>query len=245
MKSVCLGLVFTISIAVAPATAGPIMYVDDANGVLGTVDVATGTVSVIGSTGQILTDIAFDPTGHLYGITFSQLFSINAATGAATLIGNLNLSGANALVFGSNGTLYAAAFNSNDLYTVNTATGAATSLGNMGFASAGDLAFNGGNFYLASTANSLVRINLANLALTTQVGAFGVANVFGLATGSNGTLYAVAGTNVYSVNTTTGAATNPVSFAAQGLASANGESFFEEARVATPEPASVILLGTG
>lgn len=65
--------------------------------------------------------------------------------------------------------------------------------------------------------------------------------MFGLATGDDGTLYGVAGTNVYTINTTTGAATNPVSFAGQGLGQAFGQSFFTEAG-AVPEPGALALI---
>ena len=41
------------------------MYVDDSNGRLGTVNVATGAVNLSGSMGTVMTDIAFDPKGHL------------------------------------------------------------------------------------------------------------------------------------------------------------------------------------
>src|SRR4026208_2011208 len=80
------------------------------------------------------------------------------------------------------------------------------------------------------------------------VGPFGVSGVFGLATGDNGVLYAVAGTNVYTVNTTTGAATNPVDFGGHGLFTANGQSFFTEAGATVPTPApeaaTLLLLGS-
>jgi hypothetical protein len=241
-------LIGTLAIASAiavgsAATAAPIMHVHDSQGNLGTVDVATGTVNVIGNMGVVMTDIAFDPSGNLYGITFGGLYSINAATAAATFIGNHSVPVGNALVFATDGTLYAAGFLSTSLFTINPANGATTNLGNMGFASGGDLAFNAGNFYLANTASQLVRIDLTNLAATALVGSFGVDSVFGLATGDNGVLYAVAGTTVYTVDTTTGAATNPVSFASQGLGQAFGQSFRTEAGGGqVPEPTTLALL---
>jgi hypothetical protein len=230
-----------------PATlaAAPIMYVHDVNGNLATVDVQTGGVNVIGNMGTQMTDIAFDPSGALYGLSFGAFYAINATTAAATLIGAHTVPAGNALVFAADGTLYAAGNSSTNLYTINKATGAATSLGNMGFASGGDLAFNAGNFYLASSNSQLVKIDLGNLGASSAVGSFGVANVFGLATGDDGNLYGVAGTQIFLVNTATGAATNPVNYGGQGLGVAYGQSFRTEAGAPAPEPATVVLLGMG
>jgi hypothetical protein len=162
------------------------------------------------------------------------------------LVGSLGLSGANALVFGSDGTLYTAAFNTTNLYSVNTTTGAATSLGSDGFFSAGDLAFNGGNFYLASSTDHLIRLNLGSLATSVDVGAFGHTPTFGLVTGSNGVLYGVAGTQIFSVNPATGAGTDVINYAGNlaGLLGANGAASLTES-VKVPEPATLALLGLG
>jgi hypothetical protein len=240
---------FTLIILAAcavTAVAAPVMYVHDNAGQLARVDVVTGDVQLIGNMGVTMTDIAFDPTGALYGLSFNVLYSINRTTAAVTPIGSHGVPGGNALVFAADGTLYAAGTSSNSLFTIDPATGASTNLGNMGFASGGDLAFNGGNFYLASNTSQLVQIDLANLSNTSAVGPFGVGGVFGLATGDDGVLYGVAGTQIFSVDTATGAATNPVNYGGQGFGTAFGQSFFTEAGAPpggdVPEPSTYALV---
>lgn len=240
------------------AHALPDLWVSDGVGTLGTVDVATGSVSVIGNMGVTMTDLAFDPSGNLYGISFTNLYQINSTTAQTTLVGSLGLTGANALVFGTDGTLYAATDNTTELYSVNAVTGAATSLGTTGFSSAGDLAFNNGELFLSSTTDQLVKIGL-NPASGSAVGPFGVPNVFGLgtelATGGNGILYGISGTEILNVNTTTGFATALIDYGGQGLSASFGAAFFSEAGAGStpppppppgtvPEPASLLLLGS-
>lgn len=244
-------IAIVLSSVIGNTFAGPIMHVHDSSGNLGTVDVATGSVTVIGNMGVTMTDIAFSPTGSLFGLSFTGLYSINPTTAAATFIGNHSIPGGNALVFGNDGKLYGGGFSTTSLFTINTTTGAGTNLGNMGFASGGDLAFKDGSLFLASSSNQLVKVDLSNLANTSAIGSFGVSGVFGLATGSDNVLYAVAGTTVYKVDTTTGAATDPVSFAGHGLGTAFGQSFFTEAcsvncgPVPVPIPATLALLSIG
>src|SRR5688572_2383789 len=114
------------------ADADPIMFVHDSIGNLATVDVVTGNVSLIGNMGVIMTDIAFDPTGTLFGLSFSTFYSINPNTAAVTPRGFHSVPGGNALVFATNRTLYAAGASSTALFTINPANGANTSPGIQG-----------------------------------------------------------------------------------------------------------------
>ena len=234
-----------ICLSISQAIAGPVLWIDDQSGNIGTVDVATGAPTLIGPAGVVLTDIAFDPTGNLWGVSFTDFYSINKTTGAATLVGALGsgINGNNALVFSSTGTLYSASSTDTNLYTINTVTGAATSLGviNMQAPSAGDLAFNGGNLYLSNSYNQLVRIDLGNLSNSVTVGNLGFPAVYGLATGDDGVLYGVSGNLIFSVNTATGQGTSVISYGLLGPAW--GSSFYAEARV--PEPITMLLLGLG
>ncbi|MGN7869101.1 hypothetical protein [Paracoccus sp. 22332] len=237
---------FFLAMAATPALSAT-MHVHDSNGMLGTVDTTTGAVSVIGDMGVVMTDIAFDPTGNLYGMSFTSLYRIDPGSGVSTLIGAHGISSGNALVFGADGTLYGAGNATTNIYTLNTMTGVGSSLGSIGFYSGGDLAFVGSDFYLASSANQLVKIDLGNPGGTAAVGSFGVSDVFGLATAPGGRLYGVAGTSIYEVDVTTGLATNPLSFAGHGLGIAYGQSFYTEsgaepAPVPVP-PAGVLLAG--
>lgn len=231
----------------APAHAAPILHIHDNTGRLATVDVSTGALTVIGQLGAVMTDIAFAPNGALFGLTFNGFYSINPATGAASLIGVHGIPGGNALVFRTDGTLFAAGFDSNSLFTINPTTGASTNLGSIGFPSAGDLAFNGGDLYLSSLTDQLIRVQLGPTVSGQVVGSFGFTNVFGLATGGDGVLYGVGGTQVFSVDTSTGVGTLVSDFAGlpalRPLGPANGTSFTTEAVV--PEPTTASLLGLG
>jgi len=229
--------------AAISAHAGPTLWVSTGAAGLATVDVATGATSFIGSTGTSLTDIAFSPSGHLYGISFSNLYTVNSSTGATTLVGGLgSVSGtANALVFGSDGTLYMAG---SSLYTVNTLTGAASAIGSIGFQSGGDLAFIGGDLFMASSGNQLIEVD-STTGAGTLIGNLGVASMFGLATPDNVNLYGVAGQNVYLVDTTSGAAAFQSTFSPLLSGGAFGLAFLTEAGGGNvPEPQSLVLVLT-
>ena len=230
-------------LASGSALALPTMWIGDGNGRLGTVDVSSGAVNVIGSMGQTMTDIAFDPNGNLYGITFGQLYSINKTTGQSSLIGNTGAS-LNSLVFDASGNLFAA---NNSLYRINVNTGAASLVGNGGasYNSAGDLAFVGGQLYLSNAnGNSLTRID-ANTGIGQNIGNIGFSAVYGLATNDNVNLFGMTGTTVLSINTLTGAGTSLVNYGGQGLGAAWGAAFISEATPPIPEPETYAMMLAG
>lgn len=223
-----------------PCYADTVLYIDDISGQLGSVDINTGSVKVIGQLPILMSDIAFAPDGSLYGINLfdSDLWRVDPTTAAGTDVGFTGTNLLNALVFGKNGVLYAAGENNSDLYSINPSTGKASVLGNIGFESAGDLAFNQGNFYLSSDNNSLVRIDLSTFA-GTAVGPIGYSNVYGMATGDDGYLYGVSGTTIFRIDPTTGAGTFVMDYSGHGLLSADGTSFRMEA---VPEPSTWMLV---
>lgn len=250
MNRTMLGVACALAVlgGAAQVKAEPLLFIHDGSFNLGTVDVATGAVSIIGNMGVQMTDIAFDPDGNLFGVSFSDVYSINKNTAQVSLIGAHGIAGGNALLFGSDGTLYAAGADTTNLFTVNPNTGESAVEFDMGFQSAGDLAFNSGRFFLAARLagdDALVEIDLG-VPSATSIGSFGFDTVFGLATGSDGVLYALSGTNVLTVDIGTGAATVHQSFGGQGMSESFGSSFFTEAGATeseVPEPATLALVG--
>lgn len=265
------GIVFASALGFATGAFAnnPSIWIDDSLGNLGTVDVATGTANLIGNMGTVMTDIAFDPTGKLYGISSSSLYSIDTTTAAATLIGGSfsawsSYGTLNSLVFDSTGTLWAA---SRALFKVNVSSGALSYVGAgnsiySNFQSAGDLAFVGGKLYLSDNTNGndrLFQINTANVSTSCYVGCPNSSgyitdgsnyyqNVFGLATPDNVHLYGVDGTTILGINTSSGAATVLANYANQGLGAAYGSAFYTEAGAtvaAVPEPETYAMMLAG
>ncbi len=197
------------------------LWIADFEGNLGYVDVLTGTVKIIGNMGVTMTDIAFDPQGNLYGVTFSSFYSIDKTTAAATKIGDLGIS-LNSLTFDSTGKLYGA---TDRLYTVNPSTGEATLIGNGGvsYSSQGDLAFVDSRLYLTS-GNSLIELNTST-GSGSLVGSMGFSYIMALASDSKGNLYGVSGTEIVSLDPKTGVGTELFDYAGQGLNDAWGAAY--------------------
>lgn len=240
--STCACLLYATIAQGSNTAAGPILWVNDANGTLGTVDMATGDVTVVGATGVVLTDIAFDPEGELWGISFTNLYRINKDTGAASWVGPTGVQDGNSLVFGSDGTLYSGGRSTTQLNTIDTTSGNATSIGDVGFRSAGDLAFNSGDLYMSSVSNILVKIAIEPTVSGTGIGPIGFVNVFGMATADHETLYGISETQVFAMDVSTGQGTGILDYSGQGLFAANGTAFVSES---VPEPSSLALLIMG
>jgi len=226
-----------VNFTAATSSNIPTIYVTDDLGVIGTVNVTNGKVQVIGTTmigntKVVMTDIAFDSNGTLYGVTTDKLYRIDKSTGASTLIGDLGITGATSLEFNTGGSILYTA--NTQLHSVNTTTGATTAITSSDgfqFISSGDLASIGNTFYLTSKATNDNLVSLDTSTGTgTLVGTIGFPNVFGLATNDNLTLYGFSGTKVIRINTTTGAGTQVwdisgvVDINGKGLSNINGAS---------------------
>ncbi len=90
-------------------------------------------MTVIGATNTNIRGLAFDPvSGLLWGVDGANLYTINPANGATTLVGNLGTeSGRPGLAYDSDAGILYLALAQDGLYTVNTTTGAATLVGNF------------------------------------------------------------------------------------------------------------------
>jgi PEP-CTERM motif len=142
--------------------------------------------------------VAWDATGNnLFG-------SLDLTTGEFTQVSNLGFTPAGLGQIGS--TIYTATAGGMTLYSINTQSGALTTIGNS---SISYYAFGSTTtgLYMVDTVGGLWNINPAT-GTSTLIGSTHLlmgSNTVGLSTGSNN-LYIALGSNIYVINTTTGAA---------------------------------------
>ncbi len=230
------------------ASATPLYLADSASHLL-RVDVATAQVEEVFDAGVQFTDIAFAPSGELYGVTSAYLYEIDPTTGWSTLIGSHGFGGPSSsygidsLVFGPDGVLYAAG--NNILISIDTLTGVGTRIGSLsGHWSAGDLAVDDeGRLLMTTDLGDLVELNTEHGGAT-LLGRLPYNDIYALATDADGTLYGLRSTNqILQINP------DEASVVSLGTLHANrligrawGASF---ALASLPEPATALLLILG
>jgi PEP-CTERM motif len=244
---------------IATARADTILWVDDSSGNIGQVDINTHSVVArsVHNTGlgSNLTDIGFTSSGALYGTSYTGLYSLDTATGAATSLGAYGSSFTGVVGLVGNGTGLLLTSNNNN--TVNSVANPASPANpplykTSPLPAAGDLAFSGGSLFESAIntdgEDALVNVKSGTVVSDFNLGTTRFDEVLGLADDGS-TLYAVDGTDVYSVNPTTAALTLLFDYSldenGQSLGTAFGSAFINESPPApVPEPASFALLAS-
>ena len=117
---------------------------DDGSSTLLRIDRVSANSYVMGETRFVdVTDVVFLSDGRLFGVTFTDLLSINPQTGVAVSIGSgIDFSAVNALDADSDGVLYAATL-LGEFIRVDPVSGRGTLIGTYGMnlTSSGDIAF--------------------------------------------------------------------------------------------------------
>jgi hypothetical protein len=151
--------------------------------------------------------------------------------------------------------LLGASFQNSNVYRINDASAALTVISTAPSTSAGDLAFAGNVLYgIGQSGGPNTLETLTGAPISQQVMHVGstsgptLSNVFGLADDGT-TMYAVAGTEVYSVNLANAVLTPLFDYSlnenGQNLTSVTGAAFIGEGPTGVPEPATFGLLGVG
>ncbi len=257
MRRICLLLLvlpLILCLSTSTAWAGTLLYaMDDATNSLYTIDPNTFTLTLVGSTGVSsgdFGDMAYNPnTGVAYWIAGrgnDQLYTINLNTGAATLVGSYGIDDMFALAYDPmTNMLYGDATNGN-FYSLNASTGKATLIGSNGVYPGG-MTFNSTTGQLILTmaggSGSFYSINPATGAAT-LLGSPGFINDNGVAWDPDKGVYFVDdwSGNLYEVN--------PSGWTYKVVSTLNGDPFDgiiypTGGGGSTPEPASLLLLGTG
>jgi len=153
---------------------------NDTTGQLGTIDLTSGAFTAVvpcppGGGAANWTGMTIDPvTGTVYASTATDLFTIDPATGASTLIGPFGTTLMIDIAINMAGQMYGHDIGTDSIYSIDVATGAATLIGLTGYAAnyaqGMDFDNNDGTLYIflyiGSGANVYGTVNLATGAVT-------------------------------------------------------------------------------
>lgn len=73
------------------ASANPTIIINDSNGGLVSYDTTTKVSTVLGNTGTVMYDIAFNNGGDLFGVDGGTLFKLSTTGGATTVLGSMGV----------------------------------------------------------------------------------------------------------------------------------------------------------
>ncbi len=159
----------------------------------------------VGAMGQVMTDIAWTPDGKLYGLDFNaNVYEIDPATAAVThrfsIPGN---AAANAMTSDGDGNLYIAGGTRIFKFSrSNNAVAEVADLSVPGLTSGGDLAFSGGALFLSCMGNMIAKIDIATkrVEARTIINLPPGANIFGIVSSADGSLYISGTANIFKLN---------------------------------------------
>ncbi len=276
----CAALLTLASLTVTRFAAAESAYVESIGtggiGQFGLLDLVTGGYQLIGTrTGDLpgstvssgFSGLALSSGGVLYGMTAAnELYTVNAATGQATIRGSLSLTGQlTSVSFASDGLLYGLlsnGFGAASLVRINnpgvgSGTLSATTIGGFGMLSNGALAGDAsGNLYATEgniaatgfgsllqvskstgTASSLSPDGDAGFNAPVLALSFSANTLFAIDNGT-GALGTVADGSIYRVDRATGVATTTANYSS----STAGNIFAASRGFTVPEPGTVALL---
>ncbi len=160
---------------------GEVLYaLSDTTDQLGTIDLTTGAFTAVvpcppGGGAANWTGLTIDPVnGTFFASTATDLYTIDPATGASTLIGSFGTTTMIAIAMNMEGAMYGHDITSDSIYSINPTTGAATLIGLTGYAAnyAQGMDFDNDDgtlyifLYIGSGANVYGTVDLATGAVT-------------------------------------------------------------------------------
>jgi PEP-CTERM motif-containing protein len=243
--------VLLLSAFAASSKADDFAYVGYGGGNFGTIDLSTGSVTLLGGLGQTPAGLGVF-SGTLYAESYNTtgtLYTVNTSNGALTAIGNSGvdyLGGFGSTLTGLYGVGYASGGSTLDLFSINPSNGSATDLGSTGLTlgSWRDISTNSSTLYFGNGPN-LYSLDLTN-GSATLIGPYGGSAQMGSLVTIGSTLYGADDVSnvIDTINSATGAATGGASSGGSvwGLAP---DPLPTQSPSPVPEPSSLLLLGTG